>query len=218
MQNSQISTPTQLNFLVTCIASAKNVLDIFLGYDTETLCTIPTFNFPRAAYAAVVLVKIHFIASQSEGNIFSIIDKEKLQAENYLQRLLESSQAVIQMRKLFNLVMQMLQFWFQRQCRTSDEEPMVLRQPDGTHYDNYRLAVGSSRGVEASSPTCKGRSDSGEFPLSTSEESVFSDTGAVLLKPQAEAADWAGSDFETLFDMDNGRLFETALGWLGALA
>lgn len=180
----------------------KDVLDTFLGFDPETLCSLPAFNFVRAAYAVVALVKLHSIASQPERDLSSIIDKDELQVEVYLQQLQKSLQAAVQTKKskiasIFHLILQMLQMWFQRQCQTHvtscDENRIPPDQSESHHGGSDQLTQSLTRDHETSA--------------------AFG-----LQEPEVEATEGAEFDFRALFEMNNGRLFETALGWMGGLA
>lgn len=138
------------------------------------------------------------MASQPDGILLNIVDIDELQTELYLRRLFETTKAVMQTGKLklasiFNIILYMLQLWFQRQCRGSNEDG-----PDGDH----RGGINQSReGHDTSNRTSEA------FINAVSEKSVLSGVGT--------EAEVAGVDFTTLFDADNGRLFETALGWMG---
>ena len=197
----QLPTPTQQSSLAVCFVSVKDVLDIFLSFDPETLCSLPVFNFVRAAYAVVVLIKLHSIASQPDRGLFGIIDKDELQVEVYLQQLLKSLQAAVQTKKskitsIFYLILQMLQLWFRRQCQAhvtpTDENRVPPDQPESHHCGSDQITPGLTRDHETSA--------------------AFE-----LQEPEVEATDWAEIDFTALFEMNNGRLFETALGLMGGL-
>jgi hypothetical protein len=216
-QKAQNLTPMQRNGLATCIISAHNVFDIFLGYDAETIASLPVFNFVRVAYAAVVLIKIHIRASRPDSDCSSIIDKRDLNTESYLQRLVESLQRLEPgnqgMGSLFFFVLQMLQMWFdwyQKRCQNDAEPPGA---EDGFPF--------KGRGFGDNQEESSSRND---IPPTTAQTPTWPPQ---VTGPQGstsgylhEMGDIMEVDFQALFESDSGLFdtspglfFETAMGW-----
>jgi hypothetical protein len=219
-QKPQNLTPMQRNGLATCIISAHNVLDIFLGYDPETITLLPVFNFVRVAYAAVVLIKIHFRASRPDSDCSSIIDKRDLNTESYLQRLVESLQRLETARRgmasIFYVVLQMLQMWFdwfQKRCQNDAEAsgaeggfPFKIRSGDNQEESSSRNAISATTSqtpawTPAWTPQITG-------PQGSTSGNLH------------EIGDMMEVDFQALFESDSGLFdtspglfFETAMGW-----
>jgi hypothetical protein len=216
-QKDQYLTPMQRNGLASCIISAHNVFDIFLGYDAEMIASLPVFNFVRVAYAAVVLIKIHIRASRPDSDCSGIIDKRDLNTESYLQRLVESLQRLEPgnqgMGSLFYIMLQMLQMWFnwyQKRCQ-NDAEPSGAE--DGFPF---KSRSGGDNQEESSS-----RND---IPTTTAQTPTWP---TQVTGPQGstsgylqEIGDIMEVDFQALFESDSGLFdtspglfFETAMGW-----
>jgi hypothetical protein len=216
-QKPQNLTPMQRNGFATCIISAHNVLDIFLSYDPQTITSLPVFNFVRVAYAAVVLIKIHFRASRPDSDCSSIIDKRDLNTESYLQRLGESLQrldaATLGLASIFYFVVQMLQMWFdwvQKRCQNDAE---ASGAEDGFPF---KIRSCSDNQEESSS-----RND-----ISTTTSQTPAWTPQITGAPGStsgnlhEIGDMMEVDFQALFESDSGLFdtspglfFETAMGW-----
>jgi hypothetical protein len=217
-QKAQNLTPMQRNGLATCIISVHNVFDIFLGYDAETIASLPVFNFVRVAYAAVVLIKIHIRATRPDSDCSSIIDKRDLNTESYLQRLVESLQRLEPVNKgmgvLFYFVLQMLQMWFdwfQKRCQNDAE---ASEAEDGFPFK--MRSCGDNQEGESS--------NGNDIPTTTSRTPAWMPQ---ITGPQGstsgylqEIGDIMEVDFQALFESDGGAcdtapglLFETAMGW-----
>jgi hypothetical protein len=129
--------------LATCIVSVKNILNIFLGLDTETLAAMPTFTFARTGYAVFFMIKIYFAAcssppsatnsgytplfSRSNDYLNAMLhpfnsdsDDDGLDVDFYLDAILKSLGRVteaktVHMAGVIRLVLIMLRTWFWKQ-------------------------------------------------------------------------------------------------------
>jgi hypothetical protein len=217
-QKDQYLTPMQRNGLATCIISAHNVFDIFLGYDAETIASLPVFNFVRVAYAAVVLIKIHIRASRPDSDCSSIIDKRDLNTESYLQRLVESLQRLEPgnqgMGSLFYFLLLILQMWFDRFQKRRQNDAEAFEAEDGF---SFRTGSGGDNEEEASSNRNDIPTNSSQTPTLTPQIRGPQGSASGYLQ---EIGDIMEVDFQALFESDSGAfdtapglLFETAMGW-----
>ncbi|KAI9717933.1 MAG: hypothetical protein M1812_004460 [Candelaria pacifica] len=119
-QAHDLLTPASVNALSCCLASIHGVFDTFLLFDLETTRTIPVFHFVRVAYAAVVLIKMYFVAATPGSELGKIFSLQDIKVEPYLGSLLDAFRATAdndhsRPASKFLMVLVMLKTWFQRQ-------------------------------------------------------------------------------------------------------
>lgn len=204
--------------LAICIVSVKNVLEIFLSFDTETLCSIPAFNYVRTAYTVFAMMKIHFAASRLDNDLHEMMDKD-LNVEFYLDELLKSLQEVSRTRKLrvaaiFRLVILMLRTWFQRQKTQVDPDRVHVRREDTIFHTVLQTADaihtdGSSKAIDAATTYST-------FPMQAiAEDSMPTGVDAGPLEQDEEMPTWNEFDFESFLEKDDSMFLQIALERLG---
>jgi hypothetical protein len=216
---------THRKALAICIVSVKDVLDIFLSFDTETLCSIPTFQYVRTAYTVFAMMKIYFAASRLDSEFHEMMNTD-LNVEFYLDELLKSLQEVSRTKKIrvaaiFRLVLLMLRTWFQRQKSQTgldrghvrrDDTILhtVLRTVDAIDADG-NLHDGSSRAEDIEMAHTS-------FPIQTTAENVVrSSVDSWPLEPDEEMLPWSEFDFESFLEKDDSMLLQIALERFGGL-
>jgi len=115
---------------------------------------------------------------------------------------------------IFHLILQMLQMWFRRQCQTHVTSCDKNRAPPDQFESHHGRSESESRHGGSESKSHHGGSDQPTPSLTRDHGS----SAAFVQEPEVEATDWAEFDFRALLEMNNGGLFETALGWMGGLA
>jgi hypothetical protein len=224
---------THQRALATCIVSVKSILDLFLSFDPDTLCSIPVFYFVRSAYAVFAMMKIHFAASRIDGGLYGVMDSEDLNVEYYLDELLKSLQEVAQERKLrvaavFRLVLLMLRTWFQRQKSQGnpDNGPIntnnsilrtVLETATAINTDsNYSLPNTHPQGGSYSRADAA-MAEAGIPIQSAAENSVLPDSNGWPSGSDMEMPTWDDFDLATFLENDDPTFLPIALERLGGL-
>lgn len=229
---SQHFYATYRRALAICIVSVRSILDIFLSFDTDTLCSIPIFHFVRTAYAVFAMMKIHFAASRIDSDLYYVMDNGDLNVEFYLDQLLKSLQEVAQTRKLrvaaiFRLVLLMLRTWFQRQ--KSHDNPdhgsvrtdstilrTVLETAGSINVDgDYSLPTSNAQG--GCSTADAAMVDFGIPMQSATNSSVLPAVDGWPSDLEAEMTSWDDFDFATFLENDDPSLLKIALERLGGL-
>jgi hypothetical protein len=216
--------------LAICIASTRNVFDIFLSFDIDTLCSIPVLHYVRTAYTAFTMFKIHFAARRLDSDIQAIIAKD-LNVEFYIDQLLKSLEEVSRARKLriaaiFRLVLLILRAWFQRQKFQTDPDVLHVRRNNTIFHTVLETADainanGDAQGGNVSG--CNARPPEAAIASSffhvvtTGEDDVPSDVSAWPLGQDEEMLSWNEFDYESFLDTDNSVLLQSVLERLGGL-
>lgn len=211
---------THRRALAICIVSVKNVLDIFLSFDIESLCSIPVFHYVRTAYAVFAMMKIHFATSRLDNDLHTMMDND-LNVEFYLDELLKCLQEVSRTRKLraaaiFRLILLMLRTWFQRQKAQVDPDRMHIPRGDTILHTVLRTADtiskdGSSKAIDAATTYSSS-------PMQTMAENAMpSSVESWPLDPDEEMLPWNEFDFEFFLETDDSMVLQVALERLGGL-
>jgi hypothetical protein len=82
-------TAAYVNAVMSCINSSHALLDEFLNTDTTSLRVVPIIHFVRASYATVVIVKLFISASVPSNELSTILDRQILKVDFYIQALLD---------------------------------------------------------------------------------------------------------------------------------
>lgn len=94
----QIQAPlpeAQITALAKCMESIDEIFEIFLSLDVDTIRVLPVMHFVRVAYAIAILMKVYFAAT-SPGNPFgSVVDKDNMKVELYLEQLLHKFKDIV---------------------------------------------------------------------------------------------------------------------------
>ena len=77
------------------IASSHSLIDAFVGMGSDVARFQPIFVFVRVSFAAFVLAKLCLSAYSPESRLANIIDRERLHAEPYVDRLILFVQDVV---------------------------------------------------------------------------------------------------------------------------
>ncbi|KAF4510750.1 hypothetical protein G6O67_002618 [Ophiocordyceps sinensis] len=108
--------------LAACLGAIAGILDTFLAMDVPSVRCLPVFNFVRVAYAAVVLMKMFFSASDPRFELGSVIGRGDLRVGFYLDALLHKFRLTAADDRCrpaakFLVVLVMLRTWFVKQGR-----------------------------------------------------------------------------------------------------
>lgn len=113
-------TSAHIDALSTCLAAIDGIFEEFLKFDIETIRCLPVLHFVRVAYAVVVLIKMYFAAAAPNSELGSVINKDNMKVEQYLDGLVDIFRASSAEEKSrpsakFLMVLIMLKTWFHRQ-------------------------------------------------------------------------------------------------------
>ncbi|KAH6639320.1 hypothetical protein C7974DRAFT_129000 [Boeremia exigua] len=86
--------PAHIGALGECLTATHGILDTILSIELDILLTLPVIFCVRAIYAIVCLMKM-WVSVTSSSEVSSIIKKEDLQIEMYLERLVTMFNAII---------------------------------------------------------------------------------------------------------------------------
>ncbi|KAJ8106024.1 hypothetical protein OPT61_g9817 [Boeremia exigua] len=86
--------PAHIGALGECLTATHGILDTILSIELDILLTLPVIFCVRAIYAIVCLMKM-WVSVTSSGEVSSIIRKEDLQIEMYLERLVTMFNAIV---------------------------------------------------------------------------------------------------------------------------
>lgn len=94
----QLETPlpeAQITALASCMESIDEIFQTFLSLDVDIIRVLPVMHFVRVAYAIAILIKVYFAAT-SPGNPFaSIVDKDNMKVDQYLDDLLQKFKEIV---------------------------------------------------------------------------------------------------------------------------
>ena len=115
---SNVLSAAHSSALLECLTAVHGIFDSFFRFELTVIRALPIFYFVRVAYAVVVLMKFHFAVSAPGSDVGKIIDKDALQVEQYLNRLLEVFHAVdaedsFRPNNRFLTILGKLMKWFQ---------------------------------------------------------------------------------------------------------
>lgn len=217
--------------LAICIASVKNIFDIFLSFNIETLCSIPILHYARTAYTVFTMMKIHFAAGRLDADLQEMMERD-LNAEFYIDQLLKSLAEVSRARKLrvaaiFRLVLLMLRTWFQRQKSQTGAEILHIRQNDTIFHAVLQTADainadgnmnrGNMHGSNARAHE-KAVASSVFHVVPMVENYEPTDVDSWPLGDQGEQIlPWNEFDYESFLNVDNSTLLQSVLERLGGL-
>jgi hypothetical protein len=222
---SQTLSVTHRRALAICIASVKNLFDIFLSLDTDTLCSIPVFHYLRTAYTVFTMMKIHFATRSFDSGLHEMMDND-LNVEFYLDELLKSLQEVSRTRKLrvaaiFSLVLLVLRTWFQRQKSQIDPGHMH-GGPDDTIFQTV-LQTADSINADGNVHDCNARAHETAAAHSSfhvqpmAESAVPPGIDEWPSGLDEEMLPWNEFDLGPLWDADDSVLLQITLERLGGL-
>nr|OQO19832.1 hypothetical protein B0A51_13522 [Rachicladosporium sp. CCFEE 5018] len=108
--------------------SSHALLELFLSLDPATACALPVFSYVRMSYAVFLLAKLHLSGSSKHSKLVSLIDRDSLQAEHYMDRAILHVRNVIgeqacRVPSIFLALLFKLRQWCQR--------PELIRQAEG---------------------------------------------------------------------------------------
>lgn len=121
---SETMSSAHINALSACLTSIDDIFDTFLAMDISSIRCLPVFNFVRVAYAVVVLMKMFFSASNTGSDLGTVINRDNMRVQHYLDSLLEKFRATAAEDKCrpaskFLVVLAMLRSWFVKQNSTA---------------------------------------------------------------------------------------------------
>ncbi|KAI1002113.1 hypothetical protein K3495_g6089 [Podosphaera aphanis] len=119
-----------VNSLSVCLNSIDGIFETFMSLDIETIRCLPVAHFVRVAYAVVILIKMYLGSSTPNSELSSVIDKDNLKLEQYLDRLMEVFQAASSEERSkssskFLLVIHSLKNCFQRHQELDIAQPGI---------------------------------------------------------------------------------------------
>lgn len=143
---NRISEPlgaAHINALSHCLGAIDETLQTFLAMDIPAIRCLPVFNFVRVAYAVVILMKMHFSASNPSSELGKVINKDHMRVAYYLEALLDKFSATAadetcRPASKFLLVLVMLRTWFLKHAKS---ESRVERPPSSSSSANTPLQV-----------------------------------------------------------------------------
>ncbi|GAB0132152.1 hypothetical protein EsDP_00000596 [Epichloe bromicola] len=123
---NRISEPlgaAHINALSHCLGAIDETLQTFLAMDIPAIRCLPVFNFVRVAYAVVILMKMHFPASNPSSGLGKVINKDHMRVAYYLEALLDKFSATAadetcRPASKFLLVLVMLRTWFLKHAKS----------------------------------------------------------------------------------------------------
>ncbi len=218
-------SPAHQRALAICITSVRNVFDIFLSFNIDTLCSVPTIHYVRTAYAVFAMMKIHFAANRLDSDLQEMVNID-LNVEFYIDKLVKSLQEVSRTRKLrvaaiFRLVLLILRTWFQRQNSQTDQDHLHVRRNDTVFHTILQTA--DAINTDGNAYGCNSRAQ--EIVIANSffhvqptvENAAQSDADPWSLEQDEEMLPWDELDFESFLDTDNSMLLQIVLERLGGL-
>jgi hypothetical protein len=140
--SSDILSPAHSSALSECLTSVHGIFNTFFSFDLNTVRALPIFYFVRVAYAVVVLIKLHFAVSAPNSEIGKIINKDDLNVESYLKKLLDifhtiAKEDAFRPANKFLIILEKLRDWF---IKNKDVKPGQYhsREPSrwSTQYDS----------------------------------------------------------------------------------
>lgn len=113
-------TPAHVSALSSCLTAIDGIFEVFFTMDVESIRCLPVFNFVRVAYAVVVLIKIWHTASNPKSDLGTVIDKNNMNVDRDLARLIQVFEATAAEEKSrpagkFLAVLLHVRGWLQRQ-------------------------------------------------------------------------------------------------------
>ena len=85
----------QVTALAECMESIDEIFEIFLSLDVDTIRVLPVMHFVRIAYAIAILMKVYFAATSSGNPFSSVVDKDNMKVEVYLEQLLHKFKEIV---------------------------------------------------------------------------------------------------------------------------
>lgn len=109
-----------INALSASLTAIDGIINAFLDMEVYTLRTMPVMNFVRVSYAMVVLLKMYFSASAPRSDLATVIEKDNLKVDHYLDSLIEkfclaAADGKSRPASKFLVVLAMLRSWFMKQ-------------------------------------------------------------------------------------------------------
>ncbi|OQO03785.1 hypothetical protein B0A48_10425 [Cryoendolithus antarcticus] len=125
---SALPTKVGVGSVVILTESSHALLELFLSLDPATARALPVFSYVRMSYAVFLLAKLHLSASSKRSKLVSLIDRDSLQAEHYMDRAILHVRNVIgeqacRVPSIFLALLFKLRQWCQR--------PELIRQAEG---------------------------------------------------------------------------------------
>ncbi|KAH7319928.1 hypothetical protein B0I35DRAFT_352111 [Stachybotrys elegans] len=141
--NSEPLSPAQVNAFSACLDAVNSLFTTFLELPIDVIHDLPVYCFVRVAYSIVLLLKMYFSLSSSNGELGKIIEKNDLRVEFYLENLLEKFRAAAADDKCrpaakFLLVLAMLRSWFFKQTKEGDRPGVEMSDNPTLSEDNSR--------------------------------------------------------------------------------
>lgn len=152
--NQQMEAPplpeAQVTALASCLESIDEIFSTFLSIDVDTIRVLPVMHFVRVAYAIAILIKVYFAAT-SPGNPFAtIVDKDNMKVEQYLDDLLEKFKEIAKEEK----------------SRPGSKFLMVLFMLRNCFYRGQKPKTGGSSALPSAQQTRPGSAQAGEVATS----------------------------------------------------
>ncbi|RDI86648.1 Nucleolar GTP-binding protein 1 [Venturia inaequalis] len=91
--------PQHVDALTACQKSCRDILETFLSYEFDIIYALPVIFSVRVIYAVVVIIKL-YIAATGPGEIGAIIKRDELHIEQYLERLQQLFQTIMDKDRL----------------------------------------------------------------------------------------------------------------------
>ncbi|KAL9615382.1 MAG: hypothetical protein Q9167_000210 [Letrouitia subvulpina] len=189
---AEILTSAHIGALTTCLTSIHGLFDTFLELTTADIRTMPVFYFARVTHATVLLIKMYFAAASSGSELGKVISSDDMRVDHYLSRIRALLQAgtaegKCQPARSFQMVIIMLQTWFERQregkdncsdevahCRRIEAQPVDITQ-HGPKQQYKKMQLKGDR------PAPRKSSVSQTAPQAPAETTAIHQTGLHLL-------------------------------------
>ncbi|KAL8745870.1 MAG: hypothetical protein Q9190_002044 [Brigantiaea leucoxantha] len=122
---AEVLTSAHIGALTTCLTSIHGLFDTFLELTVAEIRTMPVFYFPRITHAAVLLIKMYFAATSPGSELGKVVPSGDMRVDYYLSQIRSLLQAGATESKCrparsFQMVLIMLQTWFERQKEGKD--------------------------------------------------------------------------------------------------
>lgn len=164
-------TPAHLDAIVACYSAAVAIFDTFIAMDIESLRTLPTFMLVRVAYATVVTVKVYFAAAAPDSLLASVLPKESIKVEQYLDSMLSKFMAAAAEDKCrpaakFLIVLAMLRGWLNNKIGNDKNK----KAPGSSGASDPGRDDGRNQGNGLSTPSRENTAPGSGLPTTAGQE------------------------------------------------
>ncbi|KAL9107406.1 MAG: hypothetical protein Q9227_007690 [Pyrenula ochraceoflavens] len=136
-------SPAYADAIISCIGSSHAIIDIFLSISAVEVRVVPVFIFARVSYSLFVLAKIYASASNSESSFATLIDKNDIEFERYIDattRHLWKASGIERFKvpTVFLGIVLKFQAWYRGQHHSSSEKGLAFNNLQDVANQNFQ--------------------------------------------------------------------------------